>query len=71
MTSPQPATRRPLQPPIRGAQLRRAASKGTAAWNPARHHDRPPGSLPGWSALILQHGAKGTAVGFQEYRIIF
>ena len=35
------------------------------------HRDRPPGSLPGWSALILQHGAQGAAADFQEYRIVF
>jgi hypothetical protein len=26
----------------------------------------PPGSLPGWSALILQHGAQGNARGVRS-----
>jgi hypothetical protein len=33
--------------------------------------DQPPCSLPGWSALVLQHGAEGAAADFQEYRIVF
>jgi len=36
-----------------------------------RHQDRPPGPLPDWSALILQHGAERAAADFQEYRIVF
>jgi hypothetical protein len=35
------------------------------------YHDRRAGSLPGWSELILQHGAQGAAADFQEYRIVF
>jgi hypothetical protein len=36
-----------------------------------RADSRPPSSLPGWSALILQHGAEGAAADFEQYRIVF
>jgi DNA-binding LacI/PurR family transcriptional regulator len=31
----------------------------------------PPGSLPGWSALVFQHGAQRAAADFPQYRIVF
>ena len=36
-----------------------------------QHQDRLRGSLPGWSALVLQYGVQGMAADLAEYRIIF
>ena len=54
--------------PPRGA--RPVVSRACAVELP-RHHYWPSGSLPGRSALILQHGAQGAAADLKEYRIVF
>ena len=47
------------------------SAKGAAAVELLRHHDRPPGPLPGCSVLVLQHGTEGAAADLPQYRIVF
>jgi hypothetical protein len=44
---------------------------GSRATDPPRHHDRPSGCLPGWSALVFRHSAQARRASFPEYRIAF